>query len=384
MDVYDTDVALHDGVGDATNSPDTWDDIPENLRPSRKGPIWPYVLAGFMFLIGAAVTLLLLFPFDVPYYSFSPGPVNDVTDFVDTGEEVIEGSGELFFLTVSLKEVNVIEYLGALIDRQVDLSPRETVRPVGISQEDLREQNLALMRQSQNSAKFVALTQLGYEVTLVGSGARIQGIVENSAAEGTLLEGDVIYAVDGVAVQFVDEAVGNIGGRAPGDEVTLSIRRTASEDNAVEDFDATIVLGPFMATDEDGNLIDDPDRGMVGVLLTDAETETVFPVDVTIDSQNIGGPSAGLMFTLEIMNQLTEDDLTKGNAIAGTGTIARDGTVGAIGGVKQKVFGAIDAGAAFVLVPADNFPDAVEAAGDDITVIEVATIADALDFFETL
>lgn len=384
MDVYETDVALRDGVRDATNSPDTWDDIPENLRPGQKGPVWPYVLAGFMFLVGAAVTLLLLFPFDVPYYSFSPGPVNDVTDFVDTGEPAAEGSGELFFLTVSLKEVNVVEYLGALIDRQVDLTPRETVRPVGISQEDLREQNLAMMRDSQNFAKYVALTQLGYEVTLVGTGARIQGIVENSAAEGTLLEGDVIYAVDGVAVQFVGEAVSQIGGRAPGDEVTLSVRRIVGDENAVEDLEITIVLGPFMATDEDGNLIDEPDRGMVGVLLTDDSTETVFPVDITIDSHNIGGPSAGLMFTLEIMNQLTEEDLTKGHSIAGTGTISVDGTVGAIGGVKQKVFGAIDAGAEYVLVPAANFPDAVAAAGNDITVIEIATIADAVDFFATL
>jgi len=107
-------------------------------------------------------------------------------------------------------------------------------------------------------------------------------------------------------------------------------------------------------------------------------------VDIEIDSQNIGGPSAGLMFTLEIINQITEDDLTRGQAIAGTGTIARDGTVGPIGGVKQKVFGAIDAGADYVLIPSANFSDAVEAAGDDIQVVEVATIEDALAFFETL
>jgi PDZ domain-containing protein len=164
----------------------------------------------------------------------------------------------------------------------------------------------------------------------------------------------------------------------------LSIRRVVGEDNTVEQLDIPIVLGPFLATDEDGNLIDDPNRGMVGVLLTDASTETVFPVDITIDSQNIGGPSAGLMFALEIMNQLTEEDLTKGRAIAGTGTIARDGTVGAIGGIKQKVYGAIDAGAEFVLVPSSNYPDAILAAGDDITVIEVATIDDALAFLATL
>lgn len=384
MDVYDTDVAVHGSVVEGTSSPDNWDDIPENLRPTRKGPVWPFVLAGFVFLIGIAVTLVLLFPFDVPYYSFSPGPVNDVSDFVDVGEEQVEGSGELYFLTVSLKEVNVIEYLGALLDSQVDLSPRETVRPVGVSQEDLREQNLALMRESQDSAKFVALTQLGYEVTLIGSGAEVQGIVEGSAAEGTLLEGDLIIAVDGVTVEFVDEAVANIGGRAPGDEVLLTIRRVVGEENEVEVLDIPITLGPFRATDENGDLIEDLERGMVGVLLTSGPTETVFPVDIVIDSQNIGGPSAGLMFTLEIMNQLTDEDLTRGKSIAGTGTINREGVVGAIGGIKQKVYGAIDAGAQYVLVPAGNYADAIEAAGDDITVVSVATIDDALNFLETL
>ncbi len=384
MDVYDTEVADRDAVVRGSSDPGSWDEIPRNLRPDRKGPVWPFVLAGFMFLVGAAVTLVLLFPFDVPYYSFSPGPVNDVTDFIAVDDAAAEGSGELFFLTVSLKEVNVIEYIGALIDREVDLSPRENVRPVGVSQEDLRQQNLALMQASQDSAKFVALTQLGYEVTLIGSGAQVQGIVEGSAAVGNLLDGDLIVAVDGTSVSFVDEAVGQIGGRAPGDEVVLSIRRIVGDDNVVEELDVAIVLGPFRAKDEDGNLIEEPDRGMVGVLLTSGPTETVFPVDITIDSNNIGGPSAGLMFTLEIMNQLTEEDITKGQSIAGTGTISRDGTVGAIGGIKQKVFGAIDAGASFVLVPTSNYPDALEAAGDDIEVIEVATIADALAFLETL
>lgn len=384
MDGYDTEVAGRGSVVDTPPRVDTWDDIPDSLRPDRKGPIWPFVVAGFMFLVGAAVTLVLLFPFDVPYYSFSPGPVNDVSDFVEVPDASTEGSGELFFLTVSLKEVNVIEYIGALLDREVDLSPRETVRPVGVSQESLRQQNLALMRNSQDSAKFVALTQLGYEVTLTGSGALIQGIVEESAAVGVLFEGDVIVAVDGQPVEFVDEAVDEIGGRAPGDEVVLSIRRAVGPDNTIETVDISIVLGPYRAEDENGNIVDQPDRGMVGVLLTNAETETLFPVDIEIDSQNIGGPSAGLMFTLEIMNQLTEEDLTKGQAIAGTGTISRDGTVGAIGGIKQKVYGAIDAGADFVLVPSSNVPDALEAAGEEITVIEVATIGDALNFLETL
>ena len=107
-------------------------------------------------------------------------------------------------------------------------------------------------------------------------------------------------------------------------------------------------------------------------------------MDVTIDSQNIGGPSAGLMFTLEIINQLTEDDLTGGHRIAGTGTIDQEGSVGPIGGVRQKIFGAINAGADYVFVPAVNHPEAVEAAGDDIEVVLVEIIDDALAFLEAL
>jgi PDZ domain-containing protein len=105
---------------------------------------------------------------------------------------------------------------------------------------------------------------------------------------------------------------------------------------------------------------------------------------VDIDSQNIGGPSAGMMFTLQIMDQLTEEPLTKGYRIAGTGTIDRDGVVGAIGGVHQKVYGAIAAGARAVLVPAANYDDAVAAAGDQIEVVRVETIDDALVFLESL
>jgi PDZ domain-containing protein len=123
---------------------------------------------------------------------------------------------------------------------------------------------------------------------------------------------------------------------------------------------------------------------MVGVTLMDADVQVVFPVDVEIDSRNIGGPSAGMMFTLEIMDELTPTDLTDGHRIAGTGTIDQDGVVGAIGGVRQKVYGAIDAGAEYVLVPTDNYDDAVDAAGDNIGVVAVGTIDDALGFLDTL
>jgi len=281
--------------------------------------------------------------------------------------------------------VNVLEWLAAKLDSRVDLSPRETIRPAGVSQEDLRRQNIELMERSKQNAIFVALTRLGYEVTYEGSGALVNATIEESAAEGVLESGDVIVALNGEPVEFSTDAVAVIGEFGPGESITLMIERPIGEEGTeFETLEIPIVLGPYRSVEDDGDIVVDESRGMVGVMLGDAPVELVFPVEVEIDSRNIGGPSAGLMFTLEIMDELSADDLTGGHRIAGTGTIDQDGVVGSIGGVRQKVYGAIDAGADFVLVPSNNYDDALTAAGDDIEVVAVGTIDDALSFLETL
>lgn len=351
----------------------------------RRIPIWPFILAGVMLLVGSFIFAAVAIPISMPYYAMSPGPVSDVSDFIEVEDRATTTEGELMFLTVSLQEVNVIEWMAAKLDSRVDLAPREVIRPAGVSQEELRIQNLNLMNRSKENAKFVALTYLGYEVTYDGSGALINSTIEGSAADGALEIGDVIVAVDGEPVEFSTNAVDLIGGRSPGEELTLTIQRADPDDrNAVDTFDVTLTLGPYRFVDEDGNVLDDPDRGMVGVLLTDAPVEVVFPVDVEIDNQNIGGPSAGMMFTLEIIDSLTEDDITHGRRIAGTGTIDAEGNVGPIGGMRQKTYGAIDAGAQYLLVPAGNYDEAISAAGDDITVVRIETIEDAMTFLNSL
>ncbi|MFQ5555228.1 MAG: PDZ domain-containing protein [Acidimicrobiia bacterium] len=360
-----------------------WRDVPPSLRPTRKLPRWPFLVGGV--LLTVAIAIVIAWPINVPYFALSPGPVNDVGDFVEVEDRDGEDSGELFFLTVSLKEVNALEALWGWFDSEVDLTPRENIRPRGVSQEDLRRQNLAQMDVSKQTAIVVALTRLGFEVTFKGNGSLIISVVEGSAADGLLEANDVIVGVNGSPVEFSDDAAGLIGGSAPGDMVVLDVRRPTDESaTEFEDLQIEVTLGVFIGEDADGNEVMDEDRGMVGVLLDNFNVETVLPVDIVIDSQNIGGPSAGMMFTLEIMNQLTDDDLTRGHIIAGTGTIDRDGSVGAIGGVRQKVFGAIDAGAEFVLVPQANFDDASDAAGDDIQVVSIATIDDALAFLDTI
>jgi len=357
----------------------------EPIVVRRRLPVWPFILAGLMLLIGSFVFAAVAIPISMPYYAMSPGPVSDVSDFVEVDERPDTTKGELLFLTVSLQEVNVIEWVAAKLDGRVDLTPIENIRPAGVSQEQLREQSLDLMTRSKENAKYVALTYLGYEVTYNGSGALINSTIEDSAADGVLQEGDVIVAVGGEPVEFSTDAVDLIGGRSPGDELTLTIERIDADDpESISTMDVSLILGPYRYVDEDGNVLDDPDRGMVGVLLSDAPVDVIFPVDVVIDSQNIGGPSAGMMFTLEIIDSLTSDDLTRGRRIAGTGTIDAEGNVGNIGGMRQKTYGAIDAGAEYLLVPAGNFEEAADAAGDDITVVSIATIEDAMTFFEAL
>ena len=347
-------------------------DVPDTGARSRQPiPKWPFVLAGLLLAIGVAVAIA--WPIKVPYYTLSPGPLYDTSDFVFVvGEEAQnEVDGELFFLTVSLSEANLFEYFAGQLNPKVEVAPRENFRPPGVSPEDLRRENLARMEQSKTDATFVALTKLGYEPTYTGTGALVIETVPDSAAEGVLLTDDVIVAIDGTPVAFRSEVVDRLGGMDVGDQVTLTIERVVDGSDDVEVLDVDIVLGVHT---------DDPNRPMVGVLLDNNAPIIDFPVDVETDTQNIGGPSAGLMFTLEIMNQLTEQDLTDGRRIAGTGTIARDGTVGGIGGVQQKVYGAIDAGAVVVLVPASNYEDALEAAGDKIVVVRVETIDDALEY----
>lgn len=349
-------------------------DVPTSVQPPEPYPKWPWILAAFLIAIGIAVAIA--WPITVPYYTLSPGPVYDTSDFIEVENGSISDQGELFFLTVSLKEANIFEYAAGRLDDRVAVRAREVIRPIGVSQDDLRRESLDAMEQSKQDATFVALTKLGYEVTFIGTGALVIETIPGSGADGILQPGDIIVEMDGEQVAFRSDIIDELDGFEIGDDVTFVVER-AVDDTADEykNEDVEVRLGPH---------VDDPERPMIGILLGNNEPIIEFPVEVVIDSQNIGGPSAGLMFTLQIMDQLTEDEITKGRRIAGTGSIRRDGTVGPIGGMRQKIFGAIDAGAYAVLVPAGNFEEALEAAGDDIEIVRVETIDDALAFLDSL
>lgn len=353
---------------------DPYPSVPESMRPPSTYPKWPFYLAGALVAIGIAIASL--WPVSLPYYTLSPGPVYDTSDFIMVDGGAVSADGELFFLTVSLKEANVFEWVAAQFDSRVAIRDRETVRPTGVTPEQLRREGLAMMDESKRNATFVALTKLGYDVTLIGTGALVIETVPDSAADGILMPEDIIIEMNGELIGFRSDILELLQPLEVGDPVMLSIQRPDGKDPEIFDpLDVELVLGPHT---------DDPTRPMIGILLGNNEPIVEFPVDVHIDSQNIGGPSAGLMFTLQIMDQLTSDEITKGYRIAGTGTISVDESVGPIGGIAQKVFAAIDIGARAVLVPAANYEDALAAAGDRIEVVRVETVDDALAFLTSL
>jgi PDZ domain-containing protein len=335
----------------------------------RSTPTWPYVTVAALLAIGLIVTLL--WPVKLPYYAMSPGPVEDVGDLVMIEDlDTFDSAGTFYLLTVRLREVNAFEWVEArFLDDRVDLIDRDVIRPPGVSEEEVTRTNLEAMDESIDTAIFVALERLGYEVEFIGEGVEVLQVVEDTPADGIIEVNDRFDTVDGIRVSTAEEASGIIRSHQVGDTITLSGTR------GDEPLSVDITLAPH--PDIEG-------APLVGVLLDTINLALDLPVAVNVDSRNIGGPSAGMAYTLTLLDLLTPDDLTKGHVIAGTGTIRFDETIGTIGGVRQKVFAARSVGAEVVLVPEANYESALTAADGVIEIVPVATLQDALDYLATL
>jgi PDZ domain-containing protein len=322
------------------------------------------LLLGFLLILAAGIR--------VQYLATSPGPVTEVHGIIEVeGAETFEPEGELFFLTISRPSdpLTLLELFEAWRDPAVDIVERDLVIPPGQTSDERRLQNLELMMNSQQIAVAVALDRLGYEVDVVGTGALVVQVEEGSAGDGIVQEDDIIVGIDGVEVQFVQELITEVRANEVGDTVVL----TLSRDNEL--LDVAVVLGESET---------DPGLPIIGIGVADAGAAFDFPVDVSIDAGAVGGSSAGMMRTLGVYNSLSEEDITGGRRIAGTGTINPEGEVGRIGGIKQKTIAAIGVGASHMLVPDGDFDEAVRAADGKIEVIAITTIDQALDFLESL
>lgn len=332
----------------------------ERERQGSSGPLW---LIGALFLVAALA--LVAWNIELPYLAFSSGPVSDAVDAVNAEEvEVFPPRGELLMLTIVSQDVNLFEAAIAGLDPTIDLVPREAFRPPDESDEEFRRRVLAQMDDSQQRAITVAMNQLGYQ--MVPRDVLVVDVAEGVPSADVLEIGDTIESVDGAEVSSGDQLTGALEGRHPGDIVDMGIVREGTD----QEVEVELVARP-----------DDPSIPMIGISVQDL-TDPPFPI--TLDAGNVGGPSAGMMHTLAIMDTLTPGDMTGGHVVAGTGTIQYDGTVGAIGGVRQKVVAAEAAGAEYVLVPENNYEQALTAPRRTIEIVPVASIDDALDFLADL
>jgi len=280
-----------------------------------------------------------------------------------------------FILTTVVQQTPIVaaQWLFGQISPVAEIVPPETIVPPGSTAQEVAERAYAMLEESEAIAAAVALQLAGYDATITGNGVRVVDILPNSPAQAALHAGDVIVGVDGAAVGTVAALIEQLSRREPGSRVQLQIERTGDDEISTERV-AVRLLPPV----EPG----EPPRIGIRVETAGFVADLPFPVRI-VPQKIVGGPSAGLMFTLAIYNLLTPQDLTGGRTIAGTGTISPDGAVGPIGGVAQKVVGAEIAGADYFLAPPENYADAV-AAARTIEVVRVATAAEAIAFLQSL
>jgi Lon-like protease len=330
------------------------------------------VCAALTLGLGAAALFL-----PAPYVVESPGPTFNTVGTVknDSGSETplieIEGrtsyptDGELDLTTVYVaggpgSNMGFLEAVGAWLDPQDAVVPEEFVYPRGTTGEDVDEQNAAAMTSSQEAAVAAALRELEIPFTEELSVAEL---VEDSPAAGSLQAGDVLVRVDGTDIDGIDTLRTQLQDSG-GEPVEVGFRRDGVEQSTS--------ITPEQG--ENGNY-------QLGIFLA---TSFEFPFDVTIALDNVGGPSAGMMFALGIVDRLTPEQLTGGKHFAGTGTIDSAGNIGAIGGIQQKMVGASDSGAQFFLAPADNCGEVVGNIPDGLGVVRVATLDEARSAVQAL
>jgi PDZ domain-containing protein len=319
----------------------------------------------------AAVCLLALFGVaflaPMPYVVMSPGVTeNTLGAFKGHPVVVIQGhrtyptSGHLNLTTVSVTSADYSVRLGQVLrawwsNDQIVL-PRDVIYPPDQSVQQVEHQNTQEMVDSQSSAVVAGLHEAGITRFKVA----VQSVLKGTPAAGVVKPGDRITSVNGTGVKNASAVVAAVSALPPGSTVRLGLVRGGSP--------TTVSL----TTEKSPT---DPNASRIGVQVTDVPP---FKVDIRL-GQEIGGPSAGLMFSLAIYDKLTPGALTGGRFIAGTGTISIDGKVGEIGGIQQKIIGAYNAGARYFLVPADNCGEAAGASvAGKIDLIKVSTLDDAV------
>lgn len=327
-------------------------------------------------LVTGAVLLLALVvggsQLPVPYAELGPGPTLDTLGVDQSGREIIqvtgraedETSGHLNLTTVSVRDR--LDLLGALrgwLDPERSVVPREEIFPPGQTQQQTDEKNTRDFVTSQNSAELAALAYLEQTEVVISA------VEADSPSNGRLAEKDVLTAVQGRPVGSIADLGDVLRETTPGATVTVAYERAGRA--------ATTRVTTARGTDESGRT-----RAVLGVGVT-LQSTAPYKVKIALDDR-IGGPSAGLMFALGILDKIGPEDLTGGRFVAGTGTIDVSGAVGPIGGIPLKLIAARDKGATVFLVPAANCAEATRKPPAGLQLVRVETLAGAVDALEAL
>lgn len=336
-------------------------------------------LRGRTVLVGSILTAVLLVAaaaIPIPYVALGPGATYDTLGVVE-GTEVISFSGDgipasasqtpppggqLNMTTISITDdIPLFEALGLWATGRYALAPREDYFPPDKTTEQVEEQNAQAFRDSQSAAEIASLRYLGYpNVVYVGT------IPDGSPSSGILQPQDQIVDVDGTAVTDFPSLQAALADSTPGQVTAITVERDG------EQVTQKVTLGA------------NPEAGDQGFLGIEAVERPVSPFTTTISLERIGGPSAGLMFTLGIIDKLGDEELTGGRFIAGTGTMDPDGTVGPIGGILLKLVTAKEAGATVFLVPESNCAEALTQVPDGLQLVKVGSLDEAMQALETL
>lgn len=344
----------------------------EDRRSDRR---WK-LLSGWTLIVASFITIIGLLQLPTPWVIEEPGNAYDTLGLASSnGEDVpiiqvpsaniYPTDGSLNLLTVRVigapgNRTSWWQVITAMLDPAKSVVPMDEIYPDDLDPEEVDAQNQQAMQDSKQNAIAAALIFLGYEVDATFT---VTGLTEDSPNVGILAAGDVLFQANGVEINQRSDLTNIINETPTGTPVRLTIAR-----------EEVILQVQAMVREVE-------DRKELGIYLG---TEFDFPVHIQLKLDNVGGPSAGMMFTLGIIEKLTEGSLTGGANISGTGTIQADGTVGKIGGTVQKMYAAIRSGSSYFLLPSANCADTVGNIPDGLTVIPVDTIDEAVESLQII
>lgn len=341
-------------------------------------------IGSFLFILALTIVIVLSFV-PTPYYLMKPGSAMALGSMVNVeGGQKKDTRGSFLLTTVRMGPASVVGYLYAKVDPYVELVKSTQVHSPHESNEEYNKRELEIMKDSQLTAQIIAFQKVGLPVQVKNQGAIVMQLIPEMPAEKVLKVGDVITKVDGKNISTAQDLIIAISDKKVGDQVVLEWTRDGTS------MKATITLAKLPSNTNET-------RAGIGLTSPITKREVILPNKVTIQSEKIGGPSAGLMFALEIMNQISPNDLTKGYRIAGTGEILQDGSVGRIGGIDHKVIAAAAEDVDIFFAPNDrlplgvkdktNYEEAVETAkkiNTDMKIVPVRTIDDAIKYLKNL